>query len=236
MKQSTAAGLTIFSVTAAIAFLIAMLVLFLTNLNIYGTIDAFPIDEILPILLFALGFLFFLALMVLFMIMGAEEEYTPPKPLLLEEPAVRSDAPISLEERLAHEVSFCFNHNVDISLLLMYFPANTESYEKKLRSFFDASSFIYPHRRNQIGVIIPFHDIKSSMKEVRNCFQQYRIEISAHEKPCFGGLTSRAGRSASPETILHEAEVSLERAIAEDASCVMCFHADPVKFDRAQSL
>ncbi len=236
MKQAISTGLVIISVTASIASLIAMLVLVLTSLNIYGSIELVPLEDLIPPAGLFLAFLLFLALMILFMILGTEDEQKIKKPLLLEEPELPSDAPVPFTQRLEYELKFCLEHKADMSLLVISCTGSSEEFKKRLRTFFDASSFIVPYDNNTLGIIIPFHDVRTAVREMTDFFDAFRFELSSSETPCFGGLTSISGRTIDGETLLYEAEVSLERARHENRSCIMCFHPDPIKYSRSYSL
>ncbi len=233
MKHSIAAGLSITTIVAALALLVAVLVAFFTHLNIYGSVDQIPLDQMIVILALALGFLSSLAFMILFMILGSKKYPDPPRPLLLEEPEFRSDAPISLETRLKHELEFCMSHHTDISLLIGLLEEGQEELQEQLRQYFDASAFIYPFGEQRFGVILPFQDSKTAAREVSACFERFQSLLERNNMFCYGGMTSRDTRMVDIDTLIYEAEVSLERARHEKHSCVYCFHPDPEKYRRA---
>ncbi len=234
MKQSTAVKLTIISIVSAMILLISALVIFITDLNTYGSIQRIPLIQLQQVLALLLGFLIALAAMVAAMIADTSSYFVQPKPLLLEEPEVRSDAPLTFEQRLAYELTFCDDHSTDISLVIAYIEDNASGLREKLRQYFQAAAFIYPYGTDRVAVILPFYGFNDTKKELAACFSTlFGSGDSPVISSCCGGMTSRNGRDVDAGQYIYEAEVSLERAMQEQDACVMCFQADPSAYRRA---
>ena len=228
--------MTITSIVAAIILLVSAVVIFITDLNTFGSIQHIPLIQLQQVLALLLGFLIAMAAMVAAMIADTSGYFVQPKPLLLEEPEVRSDAPLSLEQRLAYELSFCDDHSTDISLVIAYIEENASGLREQLKQYFQAAAFIYPYGSDRVAAILPFYGFNDTKKELTACFTSL-FGSGSHSfsiQSCCGGMTSRNGRDVDASQFIYEAEVSLERAMQEPDACVMCFRADPSAFQRTR--
>jgi|GEM_PF-4791901 len=234
MKQSTAAVCSILSAAAAVILLIFVVINFVSLVTFHGTIDAVPIQEVYSVLIFTIAFLTALALMVLCMILGHESQPAQAAPnTSLQEPEAQDEHPEPFEQQLENEISFCKEHQADVSLLILTAQDDTGTMKQVINEYFRTSAYIYPLGINRYAVILPFYDSSTAVTEMSSCIRGAAPILREKGIICYGGMTSRNGRDIDADTFVYEAEVSLQRAVREEAPCIMCFEADKKQYEQA---
>lgn len=246
MKRTVAVTLSTLATLLILGVIGLLLVTFLNALQTHGSLSAVPGEEVFSMLLYALGALGAAAVMlVIILALGGTKRRSvrskpvpfssPPSPEPVPKPQQEAYTfPVGFEQRLEDELAYCSRQDQDLSLLLISIEGEIDTYRDELTHYFGPSSFIFSLEDNRYAVILPFYDYDSAYRETESCFGG--IDHDQDIGRCYGGLTSRGDRDVDSQTLLYEAEVSMEEASRSKGSSIYCFKADAQKYSDVQSL
>ncbi len=149
----------------------------------------------------------------------------------------------TFETRLKKELLFSEEHGYDVSLALIRLrfrdkskaPESMPLYAKVIYNFLGNSAYIYQYKesivKNSYACIMPFANFTETQKELLSLFRHIKEDLEAEGIVFSCGYTSRLSRRLEPELFLHEASVSLKKALQRKGFSLIGFEPDADTFD-----